>query len=187
MKFSELDERAKRRARDDSRDRNVDHDWWDYTYEDARRIGALLGIDIQNHRKFPDIEFDIDCGTITVPFYYNYSPKAVQSIAEYAPKDAELNSLAVDFTMLQHAVRLTTGGRLFGSNTRSHVQVDVVDVPGEAPPPTEFQENALEALFKRFENWLLTCLTEEYEYLTSDECLDQYLAEEEFDEDGSMI
>lgn len=45
-KFSELSDKAKQRALDHCRYWNVDHDWWDLTYEDAKTIGLeLTGFD----------------------------------------------------------------------------------------------------------------------------------------------
>lgn len=48
FKFSELSEQAKDAARDANRDWNVHYDWWDYVYEDAVRMAAILGIEISH-------------------------------------------------------------------------------------------------------------------------------------------
>src|SRR5690606_17615749 len=45
--FDQLDDRAKDHARDQHRDINVDHDWWDSTYEDAITIAEMLNISIR--------------------------------------------------------------------------------------------------------------------------------------------
>lgn len=41
-KFDELSDTAKGKALDRLYDINVDHDWWEFTYEDAERIGLKL-------------------------------------------------------------------------------------------------------------------------------------------------
>jgi len=46
MKYDELDDRAKARARDQWREGNQPDDWWDCIYEDVIIIGALMGIEI---------------------------------------------------------------------------------------------------------------------------------------------
>jgi hypothetical protein len=42
-KFSELSEDGKKKAIEKYYDINVDYDWWDFTYEDARTIGLEIG------------------------------------------------------------------------------------------------------------------------------------------------
>ena len=49
-KFSELNEDAQQRVLEDLYDVNVDHDWWECTYEDAKTIGLEI------------TEFDLDRG-----------------------------------------------------------------------------------------------------------------------------
>ena len=45
--FTELDERAKERARDWYRIGALEYDWWEYVYEDAERIGLkITGFDL---------------------------------------------------------------------------------------------------------------------------------------------
>jgi hypothetical protein len=38
------------------RDFNVNHDWWDSTYDDFRQICEILGVD-PNTRRDPDVRF----------------------------------------------------------------------------------------------------------------------------------
>jgi hypothetical protein len=51
-KFDELSEEAQDKALNDHWDLNVDHDWWECTYEDAATVGLKI------------TEFDIDRSTI---------------------------------------------------------------------------------------------------------------------------
>lgn len=46
MKYSELEDSAKERARDKWRETQCTDEWWDYVYEDANTVAATLGIDI---------------------------------------------------------------------------------------------------------------------------------------------
>lgn len=41
--FSELSDKAKQKAIDACRDWNVDHDWWDFMYDDCKNIGVKIG------------------------------------------------------------------------------------------------------------------------------------------------
>lgn len=47
--FDELSDKAKEKARDAWRRHALDYDWWSYTYEDAVRIGALMGFEVGIH------------------------------------------------------------------------------------------------------------------------------------------
>ena len=42
FEFNELSEQAKQRAIEKNYDINVEHDWWEFTYEDAKNIGLKL-------------------------------------------------------------------------------------------------------------------------------------------------
>src|SRR5688500_3740966 len=62
--FAELSDSAKQQALSDNYDLNVDHDWWQWTYEDAAEIGLrITGFDVGRGR---DIEGEFtDCGGYT--------------------------------------------------------------------------------------------------------------------------
>ena len=46
--IKELNDKARTRAIEKHRDWNVDYDWWDFTYDDAKAIGAPMGIAIMD-------------------------------------------------------------------------------------------------------------------------------------------
>jgi hypothetical protein len=48
-------------------------------------------------------------------------------------------------------------------------------------------EDSVTQLMRDFDDYIYSQLEAEHDYLTSDECIDQYLAEEKFDADGDMI
>ncbi len=63
-KFNELSEEAQERAINSLSDINVDSDWWDSTYEDAKNIGLKLkyfGLDRNKHAEGEFIESALDC------------------------------------------------------------------------------------------------------------------------------
>lgn len=49
--FDQLGDKAKDRARDDARYRDVEDQWWDAVYEDAVAVGAKIGIEIGTHQR----------------------------------------------------------------------------------------------------------------------------------------
>ena len=48
--FDELSEQAKEKAREWFRAGTLDYEWWDGVFEDAKRVGALIGIGIDDIR-----------------------------------------------------------------------------------------------------------------------------------------
>ena len=203
FKFADLDEKAKAKARDEARDWNVDHDWWDYTYEDVIECGKLLGIEIKNHQStlrralFFQLSYSQGDGACFAGSYVPV-PDPIKAITKRAPKDEVLLSIAKGLTVLQLTSRLA-GGADIEANIKTigndcHSSSMVIDsinfvggVSGEEPCPNVSLTNELVNLMRRFADWIFERLRDEYEYLTSDECIDEALADHEFDEDGSMI
>jgi hypothetical protein len=62
-KYDELTGEQKQKALDHLYDLNIDHDWWDFTYEDARNIGLeLTGFDLYRRNiKGKFIEGALEC------------------------------------------------------------------------------------------------------------------------------
>lgn len=200
FKFSELSERAKGKARDARRYRDVEQDgWWNCTYADAVEVASLMGIDIGHDGKRPAIYFSGFCSQgdgASFDGWFNYKEGAHTEIRKHAPKDEELHAIADGLVVMQTTARLMYGGRLHArietSGHYSHsgtlsANVTYVDTEGEAPACSEEVEKDLLALFRRFADWIYEQLETEHDYLTSDKHIDEHLEEEEFDEDGSMI
>lgn len=196
MKFADLNEKAKDKARDVARNWNVDHDWWDYTYEDAITCGKLLGIEIESK----NLEFSgFSCQGDGASFTGRYSsiPGVVKNITEHAPQDETLHTIARELTAFQVTLRVHTGDEMSANIKRSgkgsHSASMYVDETwgvfgaGVGSDHTQERIDILLDLMRRFADWIYERLRDEYEYLTSDECIDEALAEHDFEEDGSMI
>ena len=83
-KFDELDEKAQELAINDLRDTNVDIDWWDSTYENAK----LIRLEIQ--------EFDVDRKTIKGKLN-EYLLDVCKSIREKYGKDHRIFQVATAY------------------------------------------------------------------------------------------
>lgn len=195
FKFSELSDKAKDKARDAVRNRDVEHsDWWDFVYADATEVASLMGIDIGRDGNRPAICFSGFCSQgdgASFSGWYNHKEDAHTKVREHAPKDEELHAIADGLVVMQTTARLLHGGRLYAridtSGHYSHSGTMSADVEGEAPACSEEVEKDLLALFRRFADWIYEQLETEHDYLTSDKHINEYLSEEEFDEDGSVI
>lgn len=207
-KFSELSERAKRTARDHHTSGEYLHeDWWEWVYEDAVRMGAMLGIEISTttHQgrlgktyQTTDIYFS--------GFYsqgdgacfagnYRFAPDAVEKIQQETT-DKELLRIAQGLSLLQltrmlkgfafFSATLTTSGRYSHSGTMA-VNVNSEDEDDEHSQISEDLEDEITQFMRDFADLIYKWLEQEHDYLTSDECVDQYLIDEKFDETGCVI
>lgn len=202
FQFSELNDRAKERARSGWRAGGLDYEWWESTYEDAERAAACLGIAIDRFpiNKRPKIHFSgFWSQGDGASWEGQYAPKldAVQAIAEYAPQDKELGRIARELTVFQTTFRLMYGHHVGATvTTRGHhshsgtMNADVyfsskTEINDVAPP--EELIDAFAQLLRDFADWIYAQLEKEYDYLMSDEVIDEQLADYTFDEAGFIV
>ena len=197
--YEELDDRAKEKARDWYRKGVFDYDWWDCLYDDAAEIADLLGIDLRQkrvtlmnggHRYDPAIYF--------TGFYhqgsgssfegsYSYRKGALQAIQAYAPKDNALHQIARDLQEVQRKNFYALTAKV--KSHRDH-SIDVeVYKDGDTWSVTREAEEGIKEALNDFNHWIFRRLQDEYEYLTSDEVVEQSIIanEYEFESDGSRI
>ncbi len=201
--FDELSDEAKEKAREKTREWATAHDWWDAVYEDAAKIAELLGIEIdtrgmKSHE--PNIMFSGfssqgDGASFTG--HYKANPDACKAIAEYAPQDEILEAIARDLTLMQITSRFSTGsllgahisvsGHYCHSGTMDINPYLVYELYNDDLNVTPEAEKECTRLMRAFADWIYDRLEAEHEYLTSDEVIDEQLADEDFNEDGTLI
>lgn len=145
--FDELSSKAKEKARDWFREGALDYDWWDATYDDAKRSGLKIsGFDLDNN--YPSIDAKLVTNA-------HVSAKAI--IADHG-KETATYKIAKRF--------LETA-----SND-----------PGE-------EDREDQEYLSELKDAYLKILTDEAEYLTSDESVDESIRanEYEFYKDGERF
>jgi hypothetical protein len=187
--FDELSDKAKQTARNKAREWVDNDEWWDYTYEDAVRIGELLGItikqrDVQTHgggtRSEPCIAFSLAfCQGDGAAFNGSYKcmPDAIQKVQAEAPEDEVLLRIANDLTALQMQLKLTCFDTVecvvsTQGNRECHsgaMYIDWVQWSEGDEPCDEDLDNDLLSSMRAFADWIFAQLRAEYEYRTSDE------------------
>lgn len=198
-KYEELSDRAKQRARECYLEGGLDYSWWEYLYEDFARVAEILGISLSEKpvplmngkcRYEPEIYFSgfyhqgsgsSFCGT------YGYAKGAVAKIKKYAPQDEELHRIAQGLQDVQrrHFYRLTADM----TSVRDHcLRVEVGDSENPYRDIGDAEDDVRE-LMNDFNDWMFKCLQDEYEYLTSDEAVEESIVanEYEFDEYGNWV
>lgn len=162
------------------RSTQCDHDWWDHVYEGATRMGALMGIEVE------DISFTGFCSQGDGASFvgrYRYAPDAVQKItAECGDTDETLIAIAEELTIAQVGFVLKTGFP-FECNIRrtssnySHsgtMQTGWDDDDDDYAAnffTCQVMDQQVERLLRRFADWIYKQLEAEHNHLTSDDAV----------------
>lgn len=193
--FPELSDAAKDKARSWYRELGPHDDWWDAVYEDFERICEILGVRLKTTlvrlmgggtRQKPCIWFsgfwsqgDGAC----LEGFYSHAKGAPVRIRDYAPQDATLHSIADRLQSIQRrnfyqlAAEISHRGRYYHEYTMS---IDVTrDSLTRQPPTADAEETVVEAI-RDLARWLYRQLQIEYDYLTSDETVEEGIIANEY-------
>lgn len=185
--FDELDSKAKERARDWYREDGFSYRWWDF--EDTYTIAKLLGLDIR-----PNSAQDRTRGIFFSGFamqgsgacfvgYYRPVQNAEAAIKEYAPQDEKLHSLAriLDSEMAKcdHSLRTTIKhtGRYSHSYSMDYEHEFFTEREDIDFNSIEFE---VQAVFRHFADWIYENLNDSWDYLNSDEAVDETIMANEY-------
>lgn len=200
--FEELDEAAKERARDWYREGAFDYDWYDGVYEDAARVFDILGITSQKPVKLMNGSTRYDPCIWFSGFSsqgdgacfegsYRYAKGSAKKIREYAPQDKLLHAIADTLAAIQkkNFYRLEAHIRHSGHYYHEYcASIDVLNSETSDYVDGDTKERVIEAL-RDLMRWIYRRLEQEYEWLNSDEQVDESIIanEYEFDKDGRLI
>ena len=189
MKYEELNDRAKEKARDSLRYIEADYDWWTADYNYFEEALGSMGFGYVTLRGF-----DLDRGSY-VKWVGNFSgnvkrvpenvPDALHHVANTLCEIDTLGRLADENGYLFFNTD-NTGG--FGSRYSVDVDLGMEDENGDNPL-LDAKQQEIESAMKEIEAWMLDVLRREFEWRTSDECVEECIKsnEYEFDEDGVQI
>lgn len=187
--FAELDDDAKEKARDWYRDGALDYEWWDCTYDDAIQCAAILGIRID---KIYFSGFSSQGDGACFEGTYEYAKGSAKAIRAHAPQDCDLGSIADRLQELQRSWFYGLSASVRQRGHYMHELCTAIDVYDDretcnwSRDMTEAEQD-LKDLLREFMQWIYSQLEKEYEYLMSDESVDEMIDcnEYEFNEDGS--
>jgi hypothetical protein len=163
-KFNELKSRAKEKARDWYREGALDYEWWDGTYEDAKNIGLKI------------TAFDLDRRLGAEGKFTDGALDVAAAILKDHGNECETYKDARDFI------------KEWEKKEKAFLEADEDNTEDDFRDSEDGEE-----LEKEFLNTLLQdyaqILQKEYEYLMSDEQVDESIManEYEFDEDGNRV
>lgn len=207
MKYSELTDSAKAKARDWYRESTGQDEWWENTYEDARVCSSCLGIEIDmriKHNVGADISFSSfytqgsGC-SFNGTFWFGIAEHAVTKTKAYASQDEELHHLAtLAEALYARWTSIAVAERVVGNN---YLKTSSIPIVGKTRgywsnqvnvDNLEEQEMVLEddcnTLVSGFASWIYKRLQQEYEYQTSDTACEEGITANDYDfnEDGTI-
>ena len=159
-RFEELSEKARQKVMEKLADINVDYEWWDCTYDDAKTIGVEIR------------EFDIGRGAYCKGKFTQDELDVAENILKEHGKDCETYKDAYDFVW--------TIARM-ENEFHDKRSLDDFDIDYEC------FDLLVDFRLMIFEDYRLL-LQEEYDYLTSEEAIRETVDanEYEFTEDGEI-
>jgi len=187
-RFDELSDAAKEKARAWYRDGGFNYDWHDAVYEDFQQIAEILGLDLKTRpvrlmgggtRREPCIWFrgfwsqgDGACFDAR----YSYRRGAPRRIREYAPQDTELHRIADALQAIQRRNFYQLRAEATHRGLYYHEQCMAISVGRDSPTWQDMTAGAEEAVVEALRDlgrWLYRQLEREYDYLSSDEVVDE--------------
>jgi len=187
--FDELSDEAKERAINDWNAEGLDYQWWDFVYNDAKEIGKLMGIQIENIY-FSGFWSQGDGACFEG--YYAHEKGSVKAVKGYAPQDRELHRIARDLSKVQRPYFYGLEASVRHQGRYSHEFCTVINVEDRRDYPADDisagQEGIAEVL-RDLMRWIYRTLEKEYEYQTSEENVSELLRinEYEFTAAGKMV
>ena len=186
--IDELSEDAKEKARDWYREGGIFEEWHEGVYEDAKTIGELMGIDI-DQIYFSGFSSQGDGACFTGD--YRYKKGSLKAVKEYAPVDSDLHAIALELYKVQRRERYNVSAQVAHRGHYYHELCTAIDIDAPEIVSEDVFNNIEEDITKAlrsFMRWIYARLGSEYDYLMSDESIDENIKanEYEFNLDGSI-
>ena len=195
--FTELNEEAKETARDWYKGDGLDYDWWDAVYEDFNTVCNHLGIELKTHsvplmdksiRQDPNVYFVLSYGQgdgCSFEGVYSYAKQAPKNLLKYAPQDETLQNIAKHLQETQRKALWGLCADIESSNHETSLSVTVRRGHWYADI-SEQEEDGISEAMRDLNQWLYSQLKENYDWLNSDEQVDEAITcnEYEFTIDG---
>lgn len=174
--FDELDIKAKEVAREWFRKDYPDYEWWDTVYDGAKNIAKYFGVEIDKIY-FSGFWSQGD-GACFTGMFRSADLKTLDALKESYPLEEKLHALlqrlheVCRVFNVMHRISIGVYGRYSHSGTMTFDNLD-----------DEYTDAALGEVSKclqSFADWIYAQLEKEYEYLTSDECVDENILSNEY-------
>jgi len=194
-RLDELSGGAKEKARAWYREGGFEYDWYDAVYEDFQRIAEILGIRLKTRtvRLMGGGSQQESCiwfrgfwsqgdGACWEGFY-SYRKNAPAEIRSYAPQDTTLHGIADALQAIQRRNFYQLRAKVSHRGHYYHEYCMAISVERDSPTYQDMSPDAedivIEAL-RDLARWLYRQLEREYDYLSSDEAVDETITANEY-------
>ena len=181
MKIYDLPDEVREIVLDRYRFINVeDIEWWEYSLDEIKEIGKILGIDAKNIY-FSGFSSQGDGACFEGD--YEYGKQACEKLRKFGRTDAELVRIARDLQKLQSKYFYQLSAIVTHRFHHYHENSVIIDVEINSDfsnEVTDEAEDGIEELLKDFMRWIYKELQDEYESLTSDEYVTETLELNEY-------
>ncbi|MYF08574.1 MAG: antitoxin of toxin-antitoxin stability system [Gammaproteobacteria bacterium] len=202
--IDELSGAAKENARIWYRDRGLHDEWYNFVYEDFETICRIVGVTLatipvrlygggtRDKSQIYWSGFSSQGDGASFAGRYSYARGAARAIRAHAPKDTELHRIADALQAVQRKNFHQLHAYVRQSGRYSHEYTMAIEVERDSPtwqPPTDDAEDTVTEAMRDLARWLYRQLRSEYEHQTSDEAVDEIVADNEwtFTEDGKRF
>jgi len=155
-KYDELSDSAKEKALEKMYDINVDHDWWEFIYEDAKTIGLKI------------TGFDVACASYCNGDFLASAEETAHKIEKEHGENCETFKTAKEYLKIRDEI-IETAPKDENGDFESEYEID----------------QALDSADKEFLRSLLEdyriILQKDYEYFTSREAIEETIRANEYD------
>lgn len=186
--YDEWDEKTQQTILEKHYDINTDHEWWDFVYEDAKRIGALMGIEIDKIF-FSGFSSQGDGAQFTGS--YSYAKGCAAKVKAEAPTDEELHRISSELQKLQSRYFYGLTAHISSEGNYSHEYCTSIRVY-KNDDYDEYADadvdDALTTLLRDVMRWIYQQLEKEYYWQTDVQQITETLKanEYEFDCNGTI-
>ncbi len=186
--IEELSDTAKESARAWFRATCLEHEWYDAVFEDFETICRILGVTLRTSpvklfgggtRENPHLffrGFASQGDGASFEGSLGYAPGGARAIRAHAPKDEELHRIADELQAAQKRNFFQLTGSIRTRGHYCHEYSMEIDVERDSPtwqPMTDGAEDVLIEAMRDLARWLYRQLEREYDYLTSDDAVDE--------------
>ncbi|MGV6876574.1 antitoxin of toxin-antitoxin stability system [Pseudochelatococcus sp. B33] len=193
--LDELSDAARERARAWYREGSLDSDWYDATFEDFEHICEILGLRLKTRpvrlygggsRQKPCIwfsGFSSQGDGACFDSFYSYRKEAPRHIRGYAPQDKELHRIADALQAIQRRNFYQLHAEASHRGHYYHEYSMTISVERDSPTYQDMTADAEDVVTETLHDlarWLYRQLEREYEYLTSDEAVDEAILANEY-------
>jgi hypothetical protein len=177
-----LDEETQQKDIKNFHDIHVSDDfWYEHIYEDAIQIASLFGLNIE---KIYFSGFWSQGDGASYEGFYSYKKGSLKAVMDYAPEDTELHTIVQKITDIQKPVfyrydaKMNVSGHYVHSNC---MNVYIWNHEDSYNMINEQDEQELIQLFREYADWIYSRLEKEYEYLTDEKTIREWLQDSDYE------